>query len=410
MPASKHFLRALPPAALVAAAALMFSGCGSGSSSSISGNSSSQPSTGQNIVPIVVDGGPAGSLQSDIAYVSVTVCVPRTSNCQTIDHVQVDTGSEGLRLISGVLALPLPQENDAAGNALEECAQFVAGYTWGPVQFADIQIGGEKAAGVPIQVIGGGSVTSAPQSCTNTGLTAQQTADALGANGVLGIGPFRQDCGGACTLTGSSNPGFYFSCSSSACSQTEAALNQQLQNPVWMFPGDNNGSILELPAISTEGAATVTGTLVFGIGTQSNNGLGSATVFTLDATGNFTTQFHGSAYSQSYIDSGSNGIFFLNTAATGLPECPAPNTGFYCPAALATFTATNVGANGSRNDVNFSIANASTLNSLYTAFNDLGGASPGAFDWGLPFFFGRNVFTAIEGQSTPGGTGPYFAY
>ena len=37
--------------------------------------------------------------------------------------------------------------------------------------------------------------------------------------------------------------------------------------------------------------------------------------------------------------------------------------------------------------------------------------SSGGFDWGLPFFFGRNVFVAIQGQSTrPGGTAPYWAY
>jgi len=34
----------------------------------------------------------------------------------------------------------------------------------------------------------------------------------------------------------------------------------------------------------------------------------------------------------------------------------------------------------------------------------------GVFDWGLPFFYGRNVYAAIEQQSTPGGVGPYFAY
>jgi hypothetical protein len=28
----------------------------------------------------------------------------------------------------------------------------------------------------------------------------------------------------------------------------------------------------------------------------------------------------------------------------------------------------------------------------------------------LPFFYGRNVFTAIEGQNTPAGLGPYVAY
>jgi len=28
----------------------------------------------------------------------------------------------------------------------------------------------------------------------------------------------------------------------------------------------------------------------------------------------------------------------------------------------------------------------------------------------LPFFFGRNVFTAIEGRNTPAGPGPYWAF
>jgi hypothetical protein len=34
-------------------------------------------------------------------------------------------------------------------------------------------------------------------------------------------------------------------------------------------------------------------------------------------------------------------------------------------------------------------------------------AVPG-FDWGLPFFYGRAVYTAIEGRGTP--AGPYFAF
>ena len=46
---------------------------------------------------------------------------------------------------------------------------------------------------------------------------AENTLDALGANGVLGVGLFRQDCGSACVSLGSSNPGFYYSCPSSGC-------------------------------------------------------------------------------------------------------------------------------------------------------------------------------------------------
>ena len=192
--------------------------------------------------------------------------------------------------------------------------------------------------------------------------------------------------------------------------QTTASLTQQLQNPVWMFSGDNNGTILELPSVPAAGLATVTGSLVFGIGTQSNNAVGNATVMTTDNAGNITTQFHGASYNQSFIDSGSNGIFFLDSATTGLPNCPAPNTGFYCPASPANFAATNVGANGHSNNVNFTIVNASTLAPAFSAFNDVGGPNSGSFDWGLPFFFGRNVFTAIESQSTPAGAGPFFAY
>jgi hypothetical protein len=33
-----------------------------------------------------------------------------------------------------------------------------------------------------------------------------------------------------------------------------------------------------------------------------------------------------------------------------------------------------------------------------------------SFDFGLPFFFGRNVYTAIQGRRAGTATGPYFAY
>jgi hypothetical protein len=59
------------------------------------------------------------------------------------------------------------------------------------------------------------------------------------------------------------------------------------------------------------------------------------------------------------------------------------------------------------------VANANLLlsNINSAAINGLAGPNSfGGFDFGLPFFFGRNVFTAIEGKSTPAGTGPYLAY
>jgi hypothetical protein len=73
-------------------------------------------------------------------------------------------------------------------------------------------------------------------------------------------------------------------------------------------------------------------------------------------------------------------------------------------------------------NVNFTVGNAVALLTRQnnTAFNNLTGQSgspqSGAsdmstyFDWGLPFHFGRNVFTAIEDRATPGGTGPFVAF
>ncbi|MFZ2085111.1 MAG: DUF3443 family protein, partial [Candidatus Sulfotelmatobacter sp.] len=164
------------------------------------------------------------------------------------------------------------------------------------------------------------------------------------------------------------------------------------------------------PAVSEEPA--VSGSLVFGIGTQSNNALGTAAVYTADPTsGNFSTTYSGTAYpDESFIDSGSNAYFFPSTTIT---QCGSTSDapGFYCPSTTQNLSATNQGANGASGTVNFSVANAETLfNTSDFAFGDLGGTFSGGFDWGLPFFFGRNVFVAIQGQSTPGGTAPYWAY
>ena len=62
----------------------------------------------------------------------------------------------------------------------------------------------------------------------------------------------------------------------------------------------------------------------------------------------------------------------------------------------------------------FSVASATALyGSGKAAFDDLAitAFGPGGyFDWGLSFFYGRTIFTAINGATTPGGPGPYFAY
>ena len=391
------------------ALALSLSGCGGGGGGGGGGSSSSPPTP--NVQPISVDAGPAGV--TNLAFVSVTVCAPGSStNCQTIDHVQVDTGSSGFRVMSSVLspALSLPQEFAANGNPLVECAQFADGFSWGPVKIADIRIAGELASSVPVQVIGDPAFPAIPRSCSSSG-PPENTVQDFGANGLLGVGVFIQDCGAACAQTAFA--GGYYSCPAAGCVPTTVAASQQLQNPVAMFSSDNNGVIVELPSISATGAATAAGSLIFGIGTQADNGLGGATVLTVDpSTGNVVTTFNNQTYVTSYIDAGSS-LYFIGTSL--YPICGGIAAGFYCPAAAQSLSATIQGTNGNKSAVNFSIANALALltaNPSFYAFNNLGAPAGDAatFAWGLPFFYGRNVFTAIETRSTPGGTGPYFAF
>ena len=398
-------------------------GCGGGSSSSTKTNVIA--TTGQNVAPIVVNSGPANSYANG-AFTSVTVCIPGTSTCQTVDGMLVDTGSSGLRIVSSVLTIALPQQKAPSGNPVAECLQFLGSYTWGPVQTADVQIGGEKAAGTPIQVLSDTDFT-APTACSN-GFPPANTVANLGANGILGVGPATQDCGTYCEQVQTANFNPYNECSSSTtCQPVAETLSQQVINPVALFRSDNNGVIIELPAVSGS-AATLSGSLVFGIGTQSNNALGSATIFGIDPSSlSFTTSYQGTPYHGSFIDSGSNGYFVLDSGIVpSLPDCPNTPTdsvaaGFYCPTSTQTFAAINQGTNGASGTVNFGIANAETLftSTTDTVFSELGGPSilgSGSttvqpyFDWGLPFFYGHNVYTAIESASTPGGNGPYWAY
>lgn len=367
-------------------------------------------SSGNNVQPIVVNSGPAGNYANGL-FTSLMVCVPSTSNCQTIDGILVDTGSYGLRILAssggGSLNVSLPQQKGTDGNPVGECALFVSGYTWGSVNTADIMISGEKAAGLPVQVIDP-SFASVPSSCKNSGVAENDTLQTLGANGILGVGPFAQDCGGPCTQTASSNPGMYYSCAGAACQITAEPLSQQLQNPVVLFPTDNNGVMIELPTLSGA-AASLMGSLVFGIGTQSNNALAGAQVFPVNSNGEFNTTFKGQSY-PAFVDSGSNAFFFLDSTLTGLPDCSS-SSGFYCPTSTQNLSATTSSGSPSQT-VNFSIASADSLfsNRGDFVFETLGGPNPGTFDWGLPFFFGRNVFTAIEARSTPAGIGPFWAY
>jgi hypothetical protein len=393
------------------------------SSGSTGGTGSGQTiaSAASNVVSVSVDAGPAGvgaNTTFNIPYISVTICAPgSTTNCQTIDHIEVDTGSYGLRVISSVLNSAifsgLPQEATSANVPIVECTQFGDGFSWGSMRLADVSISGEKAASVPMQVMGDPNYPTIPTACSSTG-SEEDTVAIFGANGILGVGPFVQDCGTACTS--STQYGFYYACPAGGgtCSPTFVLLSQETANPVATFTTDNNGVILELPSVVDAGAITATGALVFGIGTEGNNALGSATVLTTDGTGEISITYNNVSYPTSFIDSGSN-LNFIDPGSVTV--CGTSPNQLLCPSTEVSTSATPVGLNGTQSTVQFKIGDSTTLfnnNPSFTAFNNVAAPSSDplkkTFDFGLPFFYGRNVFTAIQGMNTAGGMGPYFAY
>jgi hypothetical protein len=412
-------------------AAVVVLGCGStkeaGTNGADSGPSSSDdsaggggggggdgaPGTGDNSIPMVVNTGPTGAEGEsvDVPFVTITICVPGTTTCQTIDYISVDTGSTGLRIISTVLdkSLSLPQAKASTGSALAECYAYADGYTWGSVRSADVKLGGEVASSIPIHIIGDPAFPTVPSDCSSFG-SPENTVETFGANGIIGLNQLVPDCGEACADPNNIVSGMYYSCATpSTCADAAVPVANQVPNPVGSFPEDKNGVILQFPSVPSSGAASLSGTLVFGIGTADNNGLGSAKVMTVDDIGNFSTIFNGSTFPTSFLDSGTNSYAFNDSS---IPTCPDMNY-FFCPTSPVELTAMNEGRNNVTTNVSLSIGNADQLfmaNQTYAAFNDIGG--PGldnmTFDWGFPFFIGKNVYVgfAVPG-ATPNG---YFAY
>jgi hypothetical protein len=192
--------------------------------------------------------------------------------------------------------------------------------------------------------------------------------------------------------------------------------------------GFNNGVVLKMPAVTDPGAASASGELIFGVGTQANNALpANATQVYLgvdyanhpNSYLNVSTFYKGQTYPGSYLDTGTNGLFFndLSTPACGTTASPSP---WYCPAqSMPVSAVVSNGDNPALNPVtvSFQIGNAEALFSTQnTAFSDLAGTSgsssvgPASFAWGMPFFYGRQVFLSLWDITHPQNNPPWYAW
>jgi hypothetical protein len=425
----------LATAILIGATAVALAACKGGHNSSTASSDAGSniiATAASNVATATVSAGPGPGVNVNALYTSVKICAPgSTTNCQTIDDIAVDTGASGLRIIASVLtpalAAALPPQIDANSNTIFECAEFADGYAWGPTAVADLTISGEVAASLPIQIIGSAQYPSPPAGATCLGAgQAINTVENFGANGTIGVSVFAQDCGSGCAESLTLNAGFYFACSASVptgCSVTTVPLTsvpgpEQVQNPVTLFPTDNAGVIIELPTVAATGAGSTAGALVFGIDTQTNNASNTlSTVLTVDPIhGYVSTTLNNTAYPSSFFDTGSSALYFdASSSEPTLTLCTdKPNAIYYCPSSTESFSAVALSTSTVPIEIPFTVADADTLlagGGTVFAFGNLGGTAPdGVFDWGMPFFYGRNVYFVIEGKVTTLADGPYVAF
>jgi len=402
----------------------LFIACGGSSSSSSGGKGATVPlqyfpaknstnmtqfvtATGTNVVPVTV----GGSLCGNNPYVnqpcvSVTICVPGTATCQTINNILLDTGSFGLRVFQSVISnLSLPSVTNTSGYPYGTCATFGIGADWGSVKKADVILGSEKASGISIQAIDS-SFNNFSGNCNNGQVDTNPTT--AGFNGILGVGGFIHDCGTTCTSL--VNNGIYYACSGGTCTGSSISLANQISNPIVSMPTDNNGSILVLPDVASTGG-TSTGVFILGIGTSSNNSPpGGMNILTASAANGYISTSFNSKTLNSILDSGTNAFSFYDNAVSICTDISS----FYCPSTTLTINPLQTGTNSVQTAPTIYVQNTDSLIATNNiVFNNLAFTNSSAsnlFIYGLPFYLGKAVFMGIETKSSSLASGIYWAY
>jgi hypothetical protein len=168
--------------------------CGGGSGGNDLGPSAPPPPpANSNVADVIVDSGPSNTSVNTL-FTSVTLCVPgSTTDCQTIDHIQIDTASFGLRILAPVSTLSLPVQTALDGNPLLECTQFADGYSWGR------GASGRKSAGIGLPwPFKSSAIQTSPSRRIVPARVRKRIPSPRSGPTASGIGVFAQDCGPQC--------------------------------------------------------------------------------------------------------------------------------------------------------------------------------------------------------------------
>lgn len=360
------------------------------------------PDTAANSMPIVVKGISTATAHAfNRITASIRVCTPGSDTaCVTVDNVILDTGSVGLRLQGRALAASsLPVVTTADNRPVAECFAFVGrSNIWGNVRRADVHLGGLVARNIPVQVSDRTLARPADNSCPDYN-------NDPASNATLGIGWAKLD-----------RAGTYYECGASDCTRFANGTvppEVRVPNPVSRLPVHDNGEVFEIPQARAAVTDQIAGTLFFGVGTAADNRLDpSVQIVPLDAQGNFTTWFDGNTYPESYFDSGTQTLGFLDP---NLQTCMS-YSGDYCVARPSNLYQARLSGTAAATPVSnfFRISRqpgpAGQLRNVYDDIASVGSA--GSFVWGLPFFIEKRVFVVQQGETPQGSAlaGPFYGF
>lgn len=389
---------------LCAASATLITACNSGGSSSPSscnyGTAPAAP-TDSNQVQIMAGCG-LNNVGNNVPYVSVTICQDSSgANCQTINNVLLDTGSIGLKINQSVLNSKLlsglTSINDTTTNLpLSSCNLYGGGYLFTNAYTATVKLGGMTSNNMPIQVINDINQSTVPASCSL--VSFNNLLANSGANGVIGVNPQVFASNSHVKLYIESQAGVYTQLDYKTAN-SDPILNV---NPIVGF-AESNGLIISLPAVTANSNTNIYGVLTFGVNTRANNQINNASVQLIgnksSELGYFKSTSTTNVTSRTIFDTGTNGyvVYGLNMAQCGNNYCPGSPTTWTSSLSNWGFDITT--------SYNESIQISNPVNQASAIMPNWAFVSntPGITVYGLPFFFGKNVYAQFptESQASP---------
>lgn len=370
--------------------------CNNGSSSS--SPAPVPPPSASNVTQVIAGSGYNGQ-GANTPYITVTVCVPNTTTCQTLDSILLDTGSVGLKIDQSQMTVSLPAILQTGTNLpFSVCNLYGSGYAFATANYADVYIAGEKASNIPVQVIDDSSSQSGvPTSCSNQGQPIDFSSS--GARGIIGVNPI-------INVANSTNIDYVYN--NGSYEETTSGIPVQYfnVNPVGYFVSDNNGEIISLPAATANTNTNLVGTITFGLNTESNNSVPNGVSSVLGDPNNFIGEFKATTQGVTYdsmFDSGTNTWLFYDAS---IAVCP---TGDYCPSSAVTWQSTINSYNNTSNPISINATIEAPGNNAIMPFWGYQSSS-GSGLYGLPFYYGKTVYLGFVGYQTSMGAGPTWGF